>query len=121
MDVSSQRPNSRQKAPGTHSRKGRWLVLLAGFLALILAMTVQLIEVARQDDTFTAYSAPITHLDASPSPTTPIGPPTLTLSVPASGQGPMGTHVTVIGSNWATSDVLVGVAAPGGVCADPNS
>jgi hypothetical protein len=33
----------------------------------------------------------------------------------------MGTHITVIGSNWSTSDVLVGVAAPGAACADPNS
>ena len=99
MDVSSRRPNSRQKATGTHSRKGRWLVLLAGFLALILAIAVQLVGVAQQDNTFTAYSAPITHLDVTPSPTTPVGPPTLTLSVPSSGQGPMGTHITVIGSN----------------------
>jgi hypothetical protein len=121
MDVSSRRPNSRRKASGTHSRKGRWLVLLAGFLTLVLAMTVQILDVARQDNTFTAYSAPITHLDATPSPTTPVGPPTLTLSVPSSGQGPMGTHITVIGSNWATSDVLAGIAAPGAGCADPNS
>src|SRR6185312_2757398 len=100
MDVSSRRPNSRRKASGAHSRKGRWLVLLAGFLTLILALTVQLLDIARQGNTFTAYGAPITHLDASPSPTTPVGPPTLTLSVPSSGQGPMGTHITVIGSNW---------------------
>ncbi|HEU4783812.1 MAG TPA: hypothetical protein VFS83_10775, partial [Ktedonobacterales bacterium] len=33
----------------------------------------------------------------------------------------MGSHITVIGSNWATSDVLVGLAAPGAACADPNS
>ncbi len=121
MDVSSRPPNSRRKASGTHSRKGRWLILLAGFLTLLLAMTVQLLEVSRQGNTFTAYSAPITHLDATPSPTPPVGPPTLTLSVPSSGQGPMGTHVTVIGSNWATSDVLVGIAAPGAACSDPNS
>src|SRR6185437_16312919 len=67
------------------------------------------------------YSAPITHLDVTPSPTPSAGPPTLTLSVPSSGQGPMGAHITVIGSNWATSDVLVGVAAPGAACDDPNS
>ncbi|HEY1389848.1 MAG TPA: hypothetical protein VGF38_15015 [Ktedonobacterales bacterium] len=121
MDISSRRPHSKRKASGKHSRKGWLLVLLAGFLSLILALTVQLLDVARQDNTFTAYSAPITHLDASPSPTTPVGPPTLTLSVPSSGQGPMGAHVTVIGSNWATSDVLAGIAAPGAACADPNS
>src|SRR5690348_6187154 len=121
MDVSSRRPNSRRKASVTHSRKGWWLVPLAAFLALILAMTAQLIGVARQDTTYTAYSAPITHLDVTPSPTTPVGPPTLTLSVPSSGQGPMGTHITVIGSNWATSDVLAGIAAPGATCTDPNS
>ncbi|HKW21366.1 MAG TPA: hypothetical protein VJO13_08325, partial [Ktedonobacterales bacterium] len=121
MDVSSRRPNSRRKASGAHSRKGRWLVLLAGFLTLILALTVQLLDIARQGNTFTAYGAPITHLDASPSPTTPVGPPTLTLSVPSSGQGPMGTHITVIGSNWATSDVLAGIAAPGAACTDLNS
>lgn len=125
MDVSSRRPNGRRKAPGAHSRKGRWLVLLAGFLTLMLALTIQLLEVSRQDNMFTAYGAPITHLDAtpspSPSPTTPVGPPTLTLSVPSSGQGPMGTHITVIGSNWATSDVLAGIAAPGAACTDPNS
>src|SRR5690242_964666 len=121
MDVSSQRPGSGRKGSGTHSRK-RWrLVLLAGLLALILAMTAQLIGVSQQDTTYTAYSAPITHLDVTPSPTTPVGPPTLTLPVPSSGQGPMGTHITVIGSNWATSDVLVGVAAPGAACIDPNS
>ena len=121
MDVSSQRPDNGRKGSGTHSRK-RWrLVLLAGLLALLLAMAIQLVGVSRQDNSFTAYSAPITHLDVTPSPTTPVGPPTLTLSVPSSGQGPMGAHVTVIGSNWATSDVLVGVAAPGAACADPNS
>ena len=121
MDDSSRGPNSRRKASGAHSRKGRWLVLLAGFLTLILALTVQLLDIARQGNTFTAYSAPITHLDATPSPTTPVGPPTLALSVPSSGQGPMGTHITVIGSNWATSDVLAGIAAPGAACTDPNS
>lgn len=121
MDVSSQRPNSRRKASVTHSRRGWWLVLLAGFLALILAMTVQLVGAARQDTAFTAFSAPITHLDASPTPTTPVGPPSLTLSVPNSGQGPMHTHITVIGSNWATSDVQVGVAAPGATCSDSGS
>jgi hypothetical protein len=33
----------------------------------------------------------------------------------------MSAHITVIGSNWATSDLLVGIAAPGAACADPNS
>src|SRR6185437_6073839 len=121
MDVSSRRPDSGRKGSGTHSRK-RWrLVLLAGLLALLLAVAVQLVGLSRQDDSFTAYSAPITHLDVTPSPTPSVGPPTLTLSVPSSGQGPMGAHITVIGSNWATSDVLVGVASPGAACDDPNS
>jgi len=49
MDVSSRRPDSGRKGAGTHSRK-RWrLVLLAGLLALLLAMAIQLVGVSRQD------------------------------------------------------------------------
>jgi hypothetical protein len=119
MDVSCRPPNSRRQVSGTRSRRPWWLVLVSGLLALLLGFTVQVLGFSRGGDTFTAYSAPITHLDATP--TTAVSAPTLTLAVPSSGQGPVGAHITVIGSNWATADVLVGVAAPGAACSDPSS
>jgi hypothetical protein len=84
-------------------------------------VTVQMVGATRQDEAFIAHGAPSTHHDVTPTPTIPVGSPTLTLAVPSSAQGPVGANITVTGSNWATADVLVGVAAPGAPCTDPGS
>lgn len=119
MDVSSRPPTGRRPVSCVRTHKSRWLLLLVGFLAVLLGLSIQALGIGRDGDAVIAHGAPITHFDASP--TTAAGPPTLTLSVPSTGQGPVGAHMTIIGSNWGNADVLIGVAAPGGSCNDPNS
>jgi flagellar basal body-associated protein FliL len=122
MDASRRPPKSRQYESGVRTRKTRWLALLSGLLVLLLGMTLQTFGFSQTNSQYTAYSAPRTLFGttatATATATQPSNPPTLLLSVPASGQGPVGAHITVIGSNWGTADVLVGVAAPGASCAN---
>ena len=126
MDVSSQPPNRMRWITGRNSRRTRWLVFFSGLFVLLLGLTFQVFAFPQSN---VAYSAPLSHTDANPanpahsadtSPTAS-GPPTLSLAVPSSGQGPVGAHLTIIGSNWGATDVLVGAAAPGLSCSDPNN
>lgn len=121
MDGSRQPPMSKRRV-SLSSARHRWgLALLMAALTLLLALTLQLCFLPGSG---TVYGAPSAAKDDSPTPTpsatatsTAI-PPTLTLAVPVSGQGPVGAHITITGSNWSTSDVLVGAAAPGVPCAN---
>lgn len=124
MDDSSQPSNSWQQASRTYTRSVRWLALIAGCFVLLLGLVLQAYGFSPAD---TAYSAPMTQAGNNPT-ATPTAtatqaatPPSLALAVPSSGQGPVGAHLTLTGSNWGTTDVLVGVASPGASCADPNS
>ena len=135
MKVSSQPPHSkrqdaRHRMPRhlphhlPHPTRRRWgLALLTGVLALLLALTLQLCMFPGSG---VVYGAPNAPQDASPtdtpSPTatTAAIPPTLTLAVPSSGQGPVNAHITITGSNWGTNDVLVGAADPGVPCANQS-
>lgn len=121
MDASRRPPKSRQHESGVRLRKTRWLALLSGLLALILGIALQLFGFSQTGSQYTAYSAPGTTPVTTATATQTTNPPTLLLSVPASGQGPVGAHITVIGSNWGTTDVLIGVAAPGTSCANVSN
>lgn len=126
MDASVQSPNSRRQTPRKHIRKTRWRTLLAGCVVLVLGLALQVFGFAQSG---IVYSAPLAHpningalaADTTPTDTPSASPPTLTIAVPSSGQGPVGTRFTITGSNWGTADVLVGAASPGTSCADPNT
>jgi hypothetical protein len=103
----------------------RWgLTLLVGALTLLAALTVQLCLFPASGTVYGAPNerhAPRAPKDASPTDTatptaTTVIPPAMTLATPASGQGPVGAHITVTGSNWGSGDVVVGAAAPGASC-----
>lgn len=136
MDVSGQPPTSRRDS--LSPRRHRWgLALLVGALTLLVALTLQLCFLPGSG---TVYGAPdtssntfntsnISHAPNAPMVDSPTAtpsttataaaiPPTLTIAVPSSGQGPVGAHITITGSNWGASDVLVGAAAPGASCAN---
>jgi hypothetical protein len=121
MDASSLPPNCRRQVPGADMRASRRFIALhlcLGFLGVIILLGIW------WQQGIAVQAAPLTHrtLQQDPTPTPPpSGPPTLTLAVPASGQGPVGARLTIIGSNWGTSDVQVGIAAPGVGCGDPNA
>lgn len=127
MDGSSRPPRlrleSRWETSGARpSRRVRWLALVVGSLALLIGITSLLGGLAQP---VMAHNAPRVHFDASPTDTPtatpPANPPTLALVAPDTGQGPVGAHLTLTGANWGTDDVLVGAAAPGNSCADPNA
>ena len=99
-----------------HTRRRWGLALLTGVLALLLALTLQLYALPVSGVVYGAPNAP----QDDPSTATPSAtattaaiPPTMTLAMPSSGQGPVGAHLTLTGANWGTDDVLVGAAAPG--------
>lgn len=121
MDASSQPRRYRRRISGASLRHAQWLLLLCGCLVLLPTLVILGAGLPQPD---TAHGAPAIHADvtATATATQQQGPlPTLTMAVPSSGQGPIGAHITLIGSNWGTSDVLVGAAPPGGTCADPNN
>ena len=126
MDVSSQPPNRMRWITGGNSRRTRWLVFFSGLFVLLLGLTFQVFAFPQNN---VAYSAPLSHTDANPanpahpadtSPTAS-GPPTLSLAAPSSGQGPVGAHLTIIGSNWGGADVLVGQPLQGCHVATPTT
>jgi hypothetical protein len=108
-----------------------------GALTLLVALTLQLCFLpgngtvygapntsSSTPNTSHAPNAPSAPMDNSPTATPSTTataaaiPPTLTIAVPSSSQGPVGAHITITGSNWGASDVLVGAAAPGASCAN---
>ena len=123
MDVSGQPPTNRRRISLTSARprRHRWgLALLAAALTLLLTLTLQLCVFPASG---TVHGAPNAPQDGTPTPTataTTAIPPTMTLAVPSSGQGPVGAHLTITGSNWGSSDVLVGAVSPGGSCDKPG-
>ena len=114
----------------------RWgLALLAGALTLLVALILQCALFPASATVYGASKAangpngpngPNAPRDASPTDTaTPTAttaiPPAMTLAVPASGQGPVGAHLTITGSNWGSGDVVVGAVEQGGSCGNQGS
>ncbi len=122
MDASRRPPHRRRHVFRPKSLRLLCLMLLA---AAALALSTVALLPGGYSSTDTVYGASLTHFEAttavSPTSTQQAVPPTLSLAVPSSAQGPVGAHVTITGSNWGTADVAVGAASPGASCADQNS
>ena len=125
MDVSSQPPKRMRWLTGRNSYRTRWLVFFSALLVLLFGLTFQVFAFPQSN---VAYSAPLSHSDANPanpahpadtSPTAS-GPPTLSLAVPSSGQGPVGAHLTIIGSNWSATTFWSGLPLRGCRVATPK-
>lgn len=122
MDASRRPPHRRRHVFRPKSLRLLCLMLLA---AAALALSMVALLPGGNSSTDTVYGASLTHFEAttavSPTSTQQAAPPTLSLAVPSSAQGPVGAQITITGSNWGTADVAVGAASPGASCADPNT